>query len=108
MIHFSLSRTGVTRQVRAWGISDDSIFPAPRRHYRAGQGMYMRELPKGSAICMIDEDDPAVMKKEIGDLVTICGGVTLGTLRTASKEKCLDAATRALIVGQLTNTIIKS
>ncbi|MCD8197204.1 MAG: hypothetical protein LUE24_08620 [Lachnospiraceae bacterium] len=54
----------------------------------------MRELPKGSTICMIDEDDPVEMKKELGGYATICGGVKLGMLRSGTKEQCLDEAKR--------------
>ena len=54
----------------------------------------MRELPKGSTICMIDEDDPVEMEKELDGYATICGGVRLATLRSATKEACLDEAKR--------------
>lgn len=56
----------------------------------------MKQLPKGSTICMIDEDDPVEMKKEMGEYTTICGGVPLATLRSASKEQCLEEAKRIL------------
>ena len=54
----------------------------------------MRDLPKGSTICMIDEDDPVVMKKELEGYATITGGVTLSRLRCDTKEQCLDEAKR--------------
>ncbi len=54
----------------------------------------LRELPKGSTICMLDEDDPVEMKKELDGYATICGGVRLGMLASASKQECLDEAKR--------------
>ncbi len=54
----------------------------------------LRELPKGSTICMIDEDDPVMMKRELEGYATICGGVPLGMLSGATKEQCLDEAKR--------------
>ena len=54
----------------------------------------MRDLPKGSAICMIDEDDPVEMKKELDGRLAIAGGVTLAMMKGGTKEQCLEEAKR--------------
>ena len=56
----------------------------------------MKELPKGATVSMLDEDDPIEYKKEMGEWTTICGGVPVGTLKSQTKEHCIDIAKNLL------------
>lgn len=62
--------------------------------YGEGTHLYtmdrFRDLPKGSVILHLDQDDPFEVKKKIGDHISIIGGITLDLLAGASKEECVD------------------
>ena len=56
----------------------------------------MKDLPKGATVSMLDEDDPIEYKKDMGEWTTVCGGVHVATLKSESKEYCIDEAKRLL------------
>ena len=49
-----------------------------------------RQLPKGSVIFMLDQDDPFEVYKVIGDWQTIGAGITGDLLQMGTKEQCVD------------------
>ncbi|WKY46159.1 uroporphyrinogen decarboxylase family protein [Eubacteriaceae bacterium ES2] len=51
---------------------------------------FVNDFPKDFAITFIEKDDMAKAKKEIGDTVTLAGGIELGMLRSSSVETCVD------------------
>lgn len=60
-----------------------------------GEGKFLhtlnryRQLPKGSMVIMLEEDDPFDVYKEIGDWATIATGIKADLLKYASKEQCI-------------------
>lgn len=57
---------------------------------------FLRELPKDSAIILIENDDIFDAKKRIGDVVTIAGGINTETLKYGSKETCIESAKKLI------------
>ncbi|MCL1912715.1 MAG: hypothetical protein FWG10_02215 [Eubacteriaceae bacterium] len=61
-----------------------------------GEGQFLntldryRQLPQGSVVFMLDEDDPFEVHKQIGDWCSIGAGITADLLRMGSIEKCKD------------------
>lgn len=53
---------------------------------------FVNDFPKNFAIAMIEKDDIVKAKKEIGNTVTIAGGMELGMLRSSSVETCVNHA----------------
>ncbi len=49
-----------------------------------------RELPKGSMVIMLEEDDPFECYKEIGDWATLATGITGDLLKYGTKQQCID------------------
>ncbi len=49
-----------------------------------------RQLPKGSMVIMLEEDDPFECYKEIGDWATLATGIKADLLKYASKQECID------------------
>ena len=65
-----------------------------------GEGMFLntidryRQLPKGSVVIMLDQDDPFEMHKAIGDWQTIATGITSDLLKLGTKDQCVDYVKR--------------
>ncbi|MDR2957053.1 MAG: hypothetical protein LBU61_02580 [Coriobacteriales bacterium] len=65
-----------------------------------GEGMFLntlgrfRELPKGSLIIELDQDDPFDAYKIIGDHQTLATGIKLDLLRSGTKQQCIDYVKR--------------
>ncbi|HCX63852.1 MAG TPA: uroporphyrinogen decarboxylase, partial [Eubacteriaceae bacterium] len=57
---------------------------------------FLQELPKSMLIGAVEKDDLAVVKKEVGDTITLVGGVPLSMLRHNSKQQCIDETKRVL------------
>lgn len=57
---------------------------------------YLNELPKSSAIALLESDDVFEAKKRIGDKLTIVGAVPTSLLKYGSKAECLDFAKRII------------
>lgn len=53
---------------------------------------YLNELPKSSAIALLEADDVFEAKKRIGDKLAIMGAVPTSLLKYGSKAECLDFA----------------
>ncbi|MGE4507756.1 MAG: uroporphyrinogen decarboxylase family protein [Eubacteriaceae bacterium] len=51
---------------------------------------FVNDFPEEFATVFIEKDDIIKAKKEIGDRVTLAGGIELGMLRSSSKEVCVD------------------
>ena len=49
-----------------------------------------RELPKGTMVMMLEEDDPFEMHKEIGDWATLATGIQTSLLKYGKKQECID------------------
>lgn len=54
------------------------------------------ELPKGSILCMLEDDDIIETTKKIGHHFPIMGGVHSNHLRHSTKQQCIDEAKRIL------------
>ncbi len=50
------------------------------------------ELPKGSILCHLEDDDIYETKKLIGDKFAIIGGVSTNMLRYGTRQECIDEA----------------
>ncbi|MCL1802912.1 MAG: hypothetical protein FWG30_04630 [Eubacteriaceae bacterium] len=67
-----------------------------------GEGQFLdtverfRELPKGSVIMMLDQDDPFEVYKKIGDWQIITAGFSADLLKVGTLEQCKDYAKRCL------------
>ena len=61
-----------------------------------GEGAFLkilnryRQLPKGSILIELDEDDPFEAHKIIGDWQPIAAGITLDLLQMGTKQQCID------------------
>lgn len=49
-----------------------------------------RQLPKGSMVIMLEEDDPFDCYKEIGDWATLATGIKADLLKYGTKQQCID------------------
>lgn len=72
------------------------FFEAGVHMFLKGEGKFLhtlnrfRELPKGSMVIMLEEDDPFACYKEIGDWATLATGISADLLKYGSKQQCLD------------------
>lgn len=57
---------------------------------------YLNELPKSSAIALLEADDVFEAKKRIGDKLTIMGAVPTSLLKYGTKAECLDFAKKLI------------
>ncbi|QSX08544.1 hypothetical protein J0B03_00165 [Alkalibacter rhizosphaerae] len=57
---------------------------------------WLNSLPKDFAIGLIEEDDIFKAKKQIGDNITLAGGMPLELMRLSNKERCIDEAKRII------------
>lgn len=66
------------------------------KFFLKGEGSFIntldryRQLPKGSMVMMLDEDDPFEVYEEIGDWATIATGITVDLLQCGTKQQCID------------------
>ena len=51
---------------------------------------HLLELPKGSVVACIEGDDFIQAKKDLGDKVTLCGGMPVQLLREGTKQQNID------------------
>ena len=69
---------------------------AGAKMYLKGEGAFLkildryRQLPKGSILIELDEDDPFEAHKIIGDWQPIAAGITLDLLQMGTKQQCID------------------
>ena len=54
-----------------------------------------RQLPKGSMVFMLDQDDPFEMYKAIGDWQCLATGITVDLLQLGTVQQCVDYVKRA-------------
>jgi hypothetical protein len=65
-----------------------------------GEGQFLntieryRELPKGSVIMMLDQDDPFEVYKKIGDWQILATGITADLLKVGTLQQCKDYVDR--------------
>jgi hypothetical protein len=70
------------------------------KFFMKGEGAFLktldryRQLPKGSVIFMLDQDDPFEAHKAIGDWQTIGTGITADLLQMGTKQQCVDFVKR--------------
>ena len=57
---------------------------------------YLRDVPKSTVLAVLEATDLFQAKKEIGDHISLMGGVPTSILRYSSKQECLDYAKRVL------------
>ncbi|MCL2167064.1 MAG: hypothetical protein FWH49_07255 [Clostridiales bacterium] len=73
---------------------------AGTKFFLKGEGSFLktldrfRQLPKGSVVFMLDQDDPFEVHKAIGDWQTIGTGITADLLQMGSKAQCVDFVKR--------------
>ena len=66
------------------------------KFFLLGEGAFLstmdrfRQLPKGSMIILLDQDDPFEAHKKIGDWCTIACGITVDLLSVGTKQQCID------------------
>ena len=71
------------------------------KFFLKGEGSFLntldrfRQLPKGSVIFMLDQDDPFEVYKAIGDWQTIATGITADLLKLGTKDECVDFVKRS-------------
>jgi len=69
---------------------------AGKKFFLKGEGAFLntidryRQLPKGSVVIMLDQDDPFEMHKAIGDWQTVATGITSDLLKLGTKDQCVD------------------
>ncbi|WP_195268845.1 hypothetical protein [Eubacterium sp. 1001713B170207_170306_E7] len=69
---------------------------AGAKFFLLGEGSFMntldrfRQLPKGSMIIMLEQDDPFEAYKIIGDYQTLVTGISVDLLKHGTKQQCLD------------------
>jgi hypothetical protein len=74
---------------------------AGAKFFLKGEGSFIktldrfRQLPKGSVVFMLDQDDPFEVYKEIGDWQTVATGITADLLKMGTKEECVDFVKRS-------------
>lgn len=72
------------------------FFEAGVHMFLKGEGKFLhtlnrfRELPKGSMVIMLEEDDPFECYKEIGDWATLATGISADLLKYGTKQQCID------------------
>ncbi|MFZ7132325.1 MAG: hypothetical protein ACOWWR_08205 [Eubacteriales bacterium] len=72
------------------------FFEAGVHMFLKGEGKFFhtlnrfRELPKGSMVIMLEEDDPFECYKEIGDWATLATGIRAELLKYGTKQQCID------------------
>ncbi|MCL2339835.1 MAG: hypothetical protein FWC59_02940 [Actinomycetia bacterium] len=70
------------------------------KYFLKGEGLFLntldryRELPKGSMIIVLDQDDPFEAYKQIGDWQTLATGINTDLMKTGTKQQCLDYVKR--------------
>ena len=70
------------------------------KYFLKGEGLFLntldrfRELPKGSMIIILDQDDPFEAFKLIGDYHTLATGINMDLLKGGTKQQCLDYVKR--------------
>ena len=70
------------------------------KYFLKGEGLFLntldrfRELPKGSMIIVLDQDDPFEAYKIIGDHATLCTGINTDLLLAGTKQQCIDYVKR--------------
>ncbi|MFZ7121951.1 MAG: uroporphyrinogen decarboxylase family protein [Eubacteriaceae bacterium] len=57
---------------------------------------FVNDIPKNFAACVVDDCDIIRAKKEIGDNVTLIGGLPTSLLRYGTKEECIDFAKKLI------------
>lgn len=66
------------------------------KFFLKGEGQFLnlldryRQLPKGSVVMMLDEDDPFEAHKIIGDWQTIATGIRTDLMQYGTKQQCID------------------
>jgi len=66
------------------------------KYFLKGEGKFLntidryKELPKGSMVFMLDQDDPFEAYKHIGGYHTLASGITLDLLKSGTKQQCID------------------
>lgn len=66
------------------------------KYFLKGEGHFLntvdrfKELPKGSVLMMLDEDDPFEIYKVIGDHQALATGIPVDLLKVGSKQQCID------------------
>ena len=74
---------------------------AGAKFFVKGEGSFIRildrfrQLPRGSIVFMLDQDDPFEVYKEIGDWQTIATGITTDLMRVGTKAQCVDYVKRS-------------
>lgn len=53
---------------------------------------YLQDLPKNSVLGLFEDDDMRVVKKRLGDVMCIAGGMDIYTLYYGTKQECIDMA----------------
>lgn len=72
------------------------FFEAGVHMFLKGEGKFIhtldsfRELPKGSMVIMLEEDDPFECHKVIGDWATLATGIRADLLKYGTKQQCID------------------
>ena len=51
---------------------------------------FIRDLQKDFIIACFEDDDPVTAKKEVGDVVTFCGGLPTDVLKYGTPESCVE------------------
>ncbi len=57
---------------------------------------FYKQAPKGHVVVHFENDDLFKAKKEIGDIVCLCGGMPVDLLARGTKKKCVDYAKRLI------------
>ena len=74
---------------------------AGAKFFLKGEGSFIntldrfRQLPKGSVIFMLDQDDPFEVYKAIGDWQTVATGITADLLQMGTRQQCIDFVKRS-------------
>ena len=69
---------------------------AGKKIFLKGEGTFIntvdryRQLPKGSVLLMLDQDDPFEIYKIIGDWQPLATGITSDLLKLGTKDQCID------------------
>jgi hypothetical protein len=72
------------------------IMEAGTKFFLKGEGHFLntvdryRQLPKGSMIIALDDDDPFEAHKKIGDWQTLATGIRTDLLKMGTKQQCVD------------------
>ena len=74
-----------------------SLAEQGKKIYLKGEGKikhlipFLRELPMGSLIIQLDDDDPLEIKKMIGEYHTLCCGMDTTLFAIGNYQKCIDS-----------------